>query len=677
MVVEIPYAHLDELNIRAKDVLTSVAHQLFPGERLRLVEDSTSCLLSPRQIALYPRSNVIVKAQMARIFDQLPVFPDNVLFLDIETHNAEKRWGMPVWDFFRLGQYAWGEGEVILTTDLAEVINQIAQAKLVIAHNGHSFDFSVLLGNDALDLTMHKILFDTWTHAEVHYPCPVEYPHAKGYTYKANTKPEQFMRWFGLDNLAYQFGIEGKLGNLHDLAVKYNPPKTPKDELDLGLIPVDDPDFRAYSHQDVIVLRELARSMFYVDPPNDYDWKAQKAAAIDAQMVRNGVRVDVGLVKSRYEADEKLKRDLLTTLVKKYNFPTEGKKPWSSKEGKQAIQNLLAEYGITPKNIDWPRTANGALSFKGEVIVSITKGTDAEALGKALAQLSGMRSLAEQTLNCMYEDGKVHPSIDGIQRSGRRSVTKPALTTWGSRSEQGQADKAFYIPNEGYAMVSADLSNADQRAVAFMSGDKEYAKKFEPDADGHELTGRLMFGDEIYDSNPKEYRTVSKVLSHAYSYGSGVRKLAATAKAHLPHKSDEEVLEMAQLFVNTMQRHYPDVIRWQDRVRQEGASGGVINDWGRWMPVQTDRAYTQAPALMGQSSTTEVLYDGLIKLYSINREALNHILFPVHDELIYEEPIGDRSFSKDIQDAVKQTINGITFELSMGEQGSNWMEATH
>ena len=667
MVVEIPYAHIGSLNLRAKDIITSVAHQLFPGERLRLVDDPQSPLFDPKKIVDYPNGRELLLAQMARMFDKLPGVPDDFLFLDIETHNAEKRWDMPVWDFFRLGQYTWGEGEVHLTTDLSEVIEQIIKARKVFAHNGHSFDFSVLLGTEALDLTMQQVLFDTWVHAEVHLPCPTSYIHANGHHYKNNVSPRQFMAWYGLNNMAYQLGVEGKMGDLKTLAAEYNPPKTAKDDLDLGLIPVDDPAFLEYARQDVVVLRELVRSMIYLFPVTPYDWKNQKAAAIDAQMVRNGVRVNIPLVQERAKADEKNKQDTLKLLVEEYDFPTEGKSPWSSKLGKEAIRRILADHGITPENSDWKRTDKGNLSFSGETLISLTEGTEVESLGTAIAALSGTRTLAEQTLRFLCSDGKVHPNIDGIQRSGRRSVTEPALTTWGSRSEQGQKDKAFFIPNDGYAMVSADLSNADARAVAFMSGDKNRAKWFEPGADSHEIVGRLMFGDEVYDSDPKKYRTMAKPLNHGSAYGAQPKKLAKAAG--VPY-------EVAVHYANVIKEHYPDVIRWQDRVRAEGAEGWVTNEWGRKMLV-TGSAYTQSPALLGQSSTTEIIYDGLIKLYTINREALLHVLFPVHDELIYEEPIGDRTFSRDIARAMKQTIKGITFELSTGDQASNWCEATH
>lgn len=87
-----------------------------------------------------------------------------ILFLDIESHGVEKRWSMPPRDFFRLGQYAWGEGPVVLTEDYDEVIAAIREADGVVVHNGHNFDLSVLFGKDSdepLRMTMDRRVIDT------------------------------------------------------------------------------------------------------------------------------------------------------------------------------------------------------------------------------------------------------------------------------------------------------------------------------------------------------------------------------------------------------------------------------------------------------------------------------------------------------------------------------------
>ena len=118
-----------------------------------------STLLDSKAYERYPNRVGMTEAIIARELGTLQKFDNNTLFLDIETDSADERWNQPLHEFFRLGQYAWGEGDVTVTDDLNEVLDAITKAETVIAHNGHNFDFGVLLGKRALPLTMDGKLF--------------------------------------------------------------------------------------------------------------------------------------------------------------------------------------------------------------------------------------------------------------------------------------------------------------------------------------------------------------------------------------------------------------------------------------------------------------------------------------------------------------------------------------
>src|SRR5690606_16342386 len=194
----------------------------------------------------------------------------------------------------------------------------------------------------------------------------------------------------------------------------------------------------------------------------------------DAQNSRNGFRVDIAAATRRRDELAARKGEILTMLHEKYDFPTDGAMPWRTTAGKNAILKVLAENGITPETRpDWEKTKTGNISLGGKVLVSLTEGTPAEDIGKALAEVMGHRSLSQLTLDCVQPDGKVHPEISAVQRSGRKSTTNPGLTVWTSRGE-GAVEKSYYIPdNEDERLVAFDYSQADARIVAAYSGDVE------------------------------------------------------------------------------------------------------------------------------------------------------------------------------------------------------------
>lgn len=607
------------------------------------------------------------------------------LFFDIESHNAEKIWDMKPRDFFRLGQYAWGkDGEIVLTTDYDEMVEVIRSARLVIGHNIHSFDLTALFGKDSLEplqMTLEQRVLDTFTWAGLSYPSPTVWTDRNGHTYYEGNKPGIAMKWLSLDNLNFQFGQDGKIGSLRDIAKRYNPKDTKVADLDYGLIALDDEEWLSYAEGDIVALRALAYKLLELPGGvTPYLWREQKFAAIMAQNSRNGWKVDATKAQQRVDFLAERREQIITDVVAKYGLPTEGKSPWASNDGKAAIFAALADYGITPETVDWPRTApgktfpNGTPSQGGQVLIDLTVGTPAEDLGAALAELKGQRSLAQLALDSMKADGMAHPDITALQRSGRLSTTKPGLTVWTARGDNA-VEKEYFIARPGYKLVEFDYSNADARVVAAYSGDKEYIKRFAPGVDAHELTGRMVWGDEVYDSDPYTYRQRAKMCVHAYSYGARPKTLSY--QTGLP-------LETTTKFCQAMDSMYSDVVKWQGNAADIGRNGWITNDWGRRMPVDVNRAFTQSSALLGQSGTREILVDGLLRLAEIDPENIRMLKAQIHDAIVMEIPEDRVEEMTPVIVSAMSCVWGpqhggqkVEFTLSYGKPADNWFEAGH
>lgn len=629
---------------------------------LTKLPDDAVRTLSIRDLRDTPNAEYIVAAAMRQYAGTLEYRapkPGRALWLDLESHGEEDRWKMSPHEFIRLLQYSWdNDPEVHLVTSLDHVLSLVEEADVVIAHNGHAFDFSVMWGKDslrALELALQDKFFDSYVFAGVAFPAPPKFLLRNGRVQKTAGSPKSARKWFGLDNLAYQFGVPGKMGDLEALAEEFG---------GFSAIPLDDPRFLAYARQDVTTMRLLVSAMLQFCEPDDYDWREQRNAAIRAQISRNGFQVDEETARLRNRMLEANQQTVLAHLKQAYGFPDTGKMPWRSNAGKQAILDFLSSGGIFPEEEeDWPRTDTGNISLGGKALVDFTVGTPLAEDAMRIAEIMGQRTLSQLTLDHLQPDGCVHPEIDMLQRSGRDSVTKPGLTVFNG------PEKSYFVARPGHVLVSVDYQAADGRAVAAMSGDEEYAKRFEPGADAHELTGRASFGDEEYDSDPVLYRNMSKPITHGSNYQMQAKKLAKMLKISV---------ERATQMLNNYNETYKKVKQWQNRVVAEGNQGWVRNLWGRRMPVERGRAFTQSPGLLGQSTTREIICDGMLRIAAHNLEWVRFIKVPVHDEVIFEIPVEllDEVVSM-LPSLMETTVNGIDFPIQVGKPSQTWQEATH
>jgi len=597
----------------------------------------------------YPNASYYLQFALKQALGaDLHYFDDDVLIFDTETLSAIHRWNTHPREFFRLGQYAWGEGEVVLTEDFDEVVDAVRSARLVIGHNIHTYDLSYLLNDDALAIPA----FDTFTHAGCVAPAPYRFLNSKGVV-QSSDSPGSALVFYSLENMCFTFGIPGKHGNLKEMAKRHG--------CDIGEIPMDE-EYRQYARQDVVASRELARAMLSVAEPTPYEWREQEIAAINAQISRNGFRVDQDVAQARVRELGIRKEMVLLDLVMDYEFPTTGKQPWRSKPGKQALLEIL---GPSARNL--PKTKTGAYSLSGDAIQSVTVGTENESLGQALGELMGQRSLAQLALDNVQDDGYAHPDISSLQRSRRFSVSHPGLSVWTARGP-GAVEKSYFVADdENHDVYEMDFSAADARVVAAYSGDRQYLKDMtDENFDAHAQMALWCFGPEEFNSNPKELRQRAKPVTHSIPYGSGGKKISLTVGITLNAGYD---------VIKKFSKKYPSVVKWMERVRETGKQGYIVNAWGGTLHIEKGRTYTQSPALLGQNGTRELLCDGLIRCR--DEGILRYLKITVHDAIVFSFP-KDQPHLRGVAEACFTTkFKDVPFPLISGQPASNWYEAGH
>jgi DNA polymerase-1 len=633
----------------------------------------------------------------------MPVkFSGGVVCYDLESHGVEELGTMPPENYVRLAQYSIDEGPVRVTRDIPWFReNVLAEARMIIGANIIGFDLPAVFGDTeaAVRLARQGRILDTHVFATIANPMPfAPFP---VYTGGKPLAPVigNYRKWIKLDQQAFALGVQGKTGDINVIADRFwyreepiltksgkpslskGVPRTRKvrDERTEGLcckfaaIPVDDPEFLEYAERDVTVVREVARKMLERHPYTGYVRDEMLKAAIAVQIGRgNGFAVDLPATRQRERDLHEEAAWILDDLRDRYGMPVGTAKPLATNPGKAAVTQALLSYGVSEQ--DLARTATGAPSFGADSVVNAVagRGEAAEAFGAAVAALAGQRSLAELLLDTVGPDGRVHPDIFAFQRSGRFSTTRPGLTVWDPRFRD-----LLVADDDEHLLVEFDYASADARAVAAMSGDREYAKRFEPGADNHLITAWVAWGKDVvgtdkHDPQTAAYRKRAKAPGLGWGYKMGPRKMAQTTGL-----SEAECRKI----VKNLNKQYPAVVAWQERViHRAQRTGFITNEWGRRMPTEPGREYTQTPALLGQSATHELLCQGLARL---DDRHLKMIKITVHDAFTASIPKAtmteDLAYFRRKFDTTWSPEGGqpIHFFLEHGEPGRDWRTAAH
>jgi P4 family phage/plasmid primase-like protien len=563
-------------------------------------------------------------------------------------------------EYVRLSGYSVEGGPVQVTTSLDEISDRVTSADMVVGHNIMGFDMIALArlgGVDLRALADEDRLVDTKILAMLADP-----PHAKMNVGEAE-------RYYSLDNVGERLLGHTKHGDLKALAREFGDPslKGKAREADgYGKIPTDDARYVEYLRGDVAITDELLAAL----PIDEYARREHRVAAIGAGLTLAGFRVDVPTVHERYEAGEARRAELVQWLRDEHGLPSvkkDGKPctaPQSTQAGKEAIERAFLSAGFPDDDI--PRTANGAIAMSKEVLEALLEHQAEDYPGivpivEAVQSLNGIRTVYGTVLEYLVGD-RVHPNVSMRQASGRWSILDPGLTVFGKRGGKA-TERAVFLPDaDDHVLISADLSQIDARAVAVWSQDENYMALFAPGKDLHTEVAVAIFGD------PSK-REMAKVISHGANYGLGLNGLLSRNPKIDP--------ELAARFYELQPQRFPGVELWKADVRGRAGAGELLdNGFGRKLYVNPERAYTQAPALVGQACARDLMMEGLLRL-PVDVAAM--IRAVVHDEVVLSVPMAR------IDEVERTVLDALSFqwappgkdipiqiEAGLGERGRSW-----
>jgi DNA polymerase-1 len=318
--------------------------------------------------------------------------------------------------------------------------------------------------------------------------------------------------------------------------------------------------------------------------------------------------------------------------------------------------------------------------------------TDVEVLTKLSLQhdlpleILGYRNLSK--LKSTYIDalpklihpktGRVHTSYNQtVTATGRLSSSDPNLQNIPVRAEEGNRIRQAFIPEEGWAIVSADYSQIELRILAHLSQDETLINAFQQDEDIHARTASEIFQVPI-EKVTLPMRREAKVINFGIIYGMSAYGLSQQLG------TDPKI---AQTYIDEYFKKYTGVQTYIEKSLEEARQNGYVMTLlhrRRYLPDihSPNTAIRQATERMAINTPLQGTAADIIKVAMIHiQKRIDELDLPVkmimqvHDELVFEVPKGDLQKTIPMIQNKMETVMDLSIPLKVSiHSGKNWAE---
>ena len=244
------------------------------------------------------------------------------------------------------------------------------------------------------------------------------------------------------------------------------------------------------------------------------------------------------------------------------------------------------------------------------------------------------------------------------------------------------------VPPAGYALVEADLSQAEARVVAALCNDKTLLDNWQnPEFDVHKWTASKIFNKSPEDVTKTE-RFLGKVARHALNYGMGWK----TFQGNVNSDSDTTGISIsaaeAKRIVKSYHNLHGNLEGWWKRVEHHLGNGGRLNTifgrrrtfFGRRSADQwLDEVHKEAIAFEPQSTIADLLNRGMLRWWNKYDGKFGRLVAQVHDSVLIEVPAAKargvaRLLKKCLEEEI--TVNDIklTIPADVSFSTTSWAE---
>lgn len=635
-------------------------------------------------------------------------YPDQeptVLGFDLETASVDQ-----LFTGGHEGPYVRLPGVITEATErtipsVPALLVTLNRADVIHDHNGFGFDLLALARHCGADYA--GLAAKNWDTQVAEYV--IDPPLSKG-------MPSGY---YSLNGLAERYGVPVKTDDIKRLAAKHG---------GFDRIPLDSREYQDYLRGDLATqhgVYKAQRARATELGLDEYLAREMRVAALQNTCTLNGWRVDTELlaervkheddqrlaaiqvlhteygvplarpdrykVKPRAEWPEDYRNELSVALVREglqedpersveaglaVRIPGEPYiKPWGSPAGRAAIVAAGKRAGAE----HWPLSESGTPLTSADALgdkewYDADRKDNVPGLLEVYGHLDGVRALVD-TISLatgarakyaefdkwLTPEGRVHPLVGATQGSGRWAYVKPSTSTTGKRGP-AKAERDVLVADDGHMMLTSDHSQLDVRTVAALSQDPELIGMLQPDSeDYHEAMAEVYFRD-------RSRRSDAKPINHGVNYGQGFLAIAKRNGLD-PEMVRRALIARGDRFIKLMQ--------WTEAVRAQAEAGMLLdNGFGRPMRPSPGRAYTQAPALMGQGASRDVMAESMLRLDRISEGRVRPFLRGViHDEIVLSVPEADVvEWQEMLREAMTWEWRGVPILCDVSAPAYRWSE---
>ncbi|GLQ11260.1 DNA polymerase I [Devosia yakushimensis] len=279
--------------------------------------------------------------------------------------------------------------------------------------------------------------------------------------------------------------------------------------------------------------------------------------------------------------------------------------------------------------------------------------------------------------------GRVHTTYSQHSvLTGRLSSNDPNLQNIPVRTEDGRKIRSAFVAAPGKILVSADYSQIELRVLAHIADIQALKDAFEEGLDIHAMTASEMFGVPV-KGMPSDVRRRAKAINFGIIYGISAFGLANQLGIPRGEAGD---------YIKTYFERFPGIADYMaEQKRRVKAEGHVSTIFGRKINFPnanshnpSERSFVERASINApiQGSAADIIRRAMIRMEPALQQAgiAADMLLQVHDELIFEVPLGTEETAMPVIKKVMEGAAEPAVRLSVPIQvdahaAHNWDEA--